>query len=255
MSSLREIQQDFAKAVLARAAPVLLPHIRGPHAEQRTLLYANTVYGTLGKALGAIYPVLTRLLGQRCFEGLSRQFIHQVPSRSGDLHNFGGEFADLIAGTSLAEDYPYLPEVACLEWQMHRVFHAADTMQVNVQQLKKIEPERYPELCFILAPACALLTSSYPVDLVWQANQPEQDGSVEITPGLTRLMLLRAGGRIEIILLSEGEYVLLSALQSGNNIGVAVEAAIEAETAFDLQLVLAREIERGVIADFMLHQK
>jgi len=255
MPSLLELQQRFAESVLHRNTPVLAPYISGPHTEACSLLYSNTVYGTLGKALEAIYPVISRLLGARCFDGVARHFIKHVPSRSGDLHNFGGEFADFLASSQLSSDYPYLPDVARLEWQMHRVFHAADTTPMDVQQLQGVAPERYTELYFTLAPASVLLLSPYPIHLIWQANQAGQDGSAEISLVATRLMLLRVYGAIKIISLSAGEYALLASLQDGNSIGVAVEAAMAVEAGFDPQAVLAREIERGVLTGFGIHSQ
>lgn len=252
MPSLRDMQQNFAEAILARTPPVLAPYIRGPHAEERSLIYVNTVYGTLGKALEAIYPVIARLLGARCLDGLVRNFIRKVPSRSGDLHNYGGEFADFLADTPLYIDYPYLPDVARLEWQMHRVFHACDSSPLDMQQLQSVDPENYSELRFTLAPASALMVSPYPVQLVWQANQAGQDGSVVMNTEEARLLLLRGRGAIEIIPLSSGEYALLEALHAGGSIAVSMDAALETGAEFDLQLILAREIARGTLAGFSI---
>lgn len=252
MHSLREMQQDFAEAILTRDASTLAPYINGAHAESCAMLYANTVYGTLSKALDAIYPVIVRLLGVRCFEGVAWRFIKQFPSRSGDLHHFGAEFADFLVSTSLSVDYPYLPDVALLEWQMHRIFHAVDSTPLDIQQLMSISPDHYADLCFTLAPAAALLVSPYPIHLIWQANQAGQDGSAEISFEVNRLLLLRVDGRIEIAPLSAGEYALFATLQEGNSIGVAMEAAIAVEAEFDLQSILVREIARGLITGFTL---
>jgi len=255
MPTLRELQQDFAVAVLHHAAPALAPYIHGPQPETRALLYANTVYGTLTKALESVHPVIARLLGARCFDGLACHFIRQVPSRSGDLHDFGVEFADFVAGTPLAENYPYLPDVARLEWLVHRVFHARNAAPLDVRRLRDVAPEHYAQLRFILAPASALLASLYPVHHIWEANQPERDGSVVIEREEVWLLLLRGAAGIEMIPLSCGQYALLSALQAGATISTAVTAALEAEAEFDPQAALAKEIERGTLVDFTLNNE
>jgi hypothetical protein len=252
MSALRELQQDFAVAVLHHAVPSLLPHLRGPQPEARALLYANTIYGTLTKALEALYPVIARLVGGRCFDGLARRFIRQVPSRSGDLHQFGGEFADFIASTPLREDLPYLPDVARLEWVVHRVFHASDAVALDLNRLRDVAPERYADLHFVSAPASALLSSAYPVHRIWQANQPGADGSVARDSEPARLLVLRGPVAIEMLSPSPGEFALLSALRAGSTIGAAVAAALEVDAGFDPQSALAAHIARGVWADFWL---
>lgn len=253
MPTLRELQQDFSDAVLHHAASVLAPHIRGPGTEERAMLYANTVYGTLGKALGSIYPVIARLVGNRCFDGLTRRFIREVPSRSGDLHEFGGEFADFITGTPLGVDYPYLPDVARLEWLVHRVFHARDAAPLDVHRLRAVPPERRAELKFVLAPASALLVSAYPVHRIWEANQPEHDGSAVLDTEETRLLVLRVSAGIEMISLSRGGLAFLSALGAGRAIVSALEAAMEAEPGFDPRDALAMQTARGTLVDFSIY--
>lgn len=49
-----------------------------------------------------------------------------------------GEFTDFIASTPLCVDYPYLSDVARLEWHMHREFHARDALPLDVRQLQEV---------------------------------------------------------------------------------------------------------------------
>ncbi len=246
MPSLLEIQQDFSAAVLLHTAAQLTPHLNGAHPETGILLYANTVRGTLSKALQAIYPVTCRLLGERCFDGLSHRFIKLIPSRSGDLHDYGEEFAEFVSTTPLVTDYPWLPDVIKLEWLLHRVFHARDATPLQLDSLQVVAPEHYASLCFTMVPASTLFESAYPVHKIWSANQIGQDGTVNFDSTHTRLLLLRNTDTIDIIPIGHGEYEMLSSLHRGCNIGDAVAAGMRAESTFDPQQLLASEIARGV---------
>src|SRR6185436_9928463 len=85
-------------------------------------------------ALAAVYPVVQRLLGQGFFEYACDAFIRRHPPRSGNLHDFGAEFAEFLAGFEAASTLTYLPDTARLEWSWHVAFHAADQIE-DVHQL------------------------------------------------------------------------------------------------------------------------
>ena len=48
------------------------------------------------------------------------------PSRSGDLNDYGEDFADFLADYPHARELSYLPDVARLEWLVQIVYYAAD---------------------------------------------------------------------------------------------------------------------------------
>ena len=251
MLSLRDLQRDFANAVLTQEGSTLLPWLRDPQDEARIQLYALTVYGTLAKALEAVYPVIRQLVGQRCFDGLARRYIRENPSYSGDLHEFGERFADFILSTPLATDFPYFPEVARLEWHYHCVFHAANHTSLDLYRLQQIDPACYSQLSFSLAPACALFTSRFPVHHIWQANQPGGDGNVTLTQQQIYLLILRGLDDLEFIPLTSGDYTFLVALQSGQMLTVAVTHAIASDPGFDANHALLQHVVRGVLIDFI----
>jgi hypothetical protein len=252
MPALHALQRDFALALLHHAADHLAPHVQGEHADARVLLYAHTVYGTLTQALEALYPVIARLLGRRCFDGLARCFIRETPSRSGDLHQFGEPFADFLAATPLAADHPYLPDTARLEWLMHRVFHAVDAVPLDPRRLHGLESEQHAAVRFRLAPASALLASPWPVHRIWRANQADAEGYASLDAGPARLLVLRGVHGVDLVPLPGGEYALLSALARSETIARAVEQALAAEPDFDPAAALARALQRGLIADLCL---
>ena len=55
------------------------------------------------------------------FGEAARQYIVGHPSLSGDLNDYGGEFAQFLAAYPHAADLPYLPDVARLEWAINNL--------------------------------------------------------------------------------------------------------------------------------------
>ena len=128
---LAELQRALASELLAGGA--------------RLRVHRETTLGALAGALEVTYPVCARLVGPEFFRQAARRFAREVPSRSPDLTDYGAELADWLAAFEPARALPYLPDVARLEWALHRARFAG---------------------------AAALLGSPFPIDRIWETNQP-----------------------------------------------------------------------------------
>src|SRR5687768_16032631 len=127
MRALREIQTALADAILMGRAG------------ERLQVYRNNVFISLRQALADVYPVVQRLVGEEFFNQLARRFVREHPSRSGNLHDFGREFAGFLATLPDLTELPYLPDVAALEWALHEVFHEAEARPFDFSTLS--DPE------------------------------------------------------------------------------------------------------------------
>jgi len=250
MPALRELQRDFAQTLISPHDDAFASCLSGAYGIERFHLYRLTVTGILGKALESVYPVCARLVGARCFDGLARRYLHDTPSQSGDLHDLGETFAAFLAATKLAAELPYLPEVARLEWMYHRVFHAAGSLTLDTQALSAIDPVEYGALGFKLAPACGLLTARFPIHRIWAANQPGQDGALEIEQQDTWLLVQRRAATLEILPLAQSDFVFLQTLQAGQALAPAVAAALAVDPGFNPNETLPRMVMRATLVDF-----
>lgn len=250
---LRETQARFADALLggdSAAADLIRGGALTP--ARRLEIYRHNVMTNLRGALRDIYPVVERIVGEAFFLHAADQFIAETPSRSGDLNRFGVEWADFLSTYSHAAELPYLADVARLEWAWHECFHGADRDALDLARLADVPPEEHADLCFKLHPAVRLLASSYPLLRIWQVNQPEYDGELAIDwqAGGDSLLVYRAGTEIAIEALSPGAFRFLSALSCGAAMEPAAEAALAADSEFDLQGFLLESVQSAVIVDF-----
>ncbi len=254
MPGLRELQTQISANLFdpndRRAAGLV--RTAGLSGERRLRVYRNNVYSSLRDALQAVYPVVARLVGPDFFHWVTHGFITQVPSRSGNLHDFGAGFADFLAGITEAEQLPYLADVARLEWCYHRVFHAADHDPLDPARLAPVATERYSDLRFIPHPATALLRSAYPVLRIWQVNQDGHTGdqTVDISEGGIRLLVLRREGEIEFHPLGPAEFEFISRLHASDPLGAATAAALAADPDFDLNRFLSHCVRYRIVVDF-----
>ena len=254
MPSLRETQTAFAAAVFGRGEASAAALLRGGalSPQRRLEIYRRNVFSNLTGALRDSYPVVHRLLGEAFFHRVATAFVAEHPSRSGDLHDFGGEFAEFLAGFPPCLDYPYLPDMARLEWTCDRVFHAADHAPLDIPRLAAIPEDAYAFLRFRLHPASGLLASPYPVLRIWQVNQEGYDGEpeVDLGEGGVNVLVTRREFVLQLEALSDGEFHLLSGLSQGETLGQALKAATAADAGFDLGDALAHHVAEGVIVDF-----
>jgi hypothetical protein len=240
---LLRLQHDFSQAMFGAPPAGLAGAIRAGSlsAERRLAIYRNNVFANLRDALRAVYPVVERLVGAEFFDHAANGFIRHCPSVSGDIKDYGEEFAAFLARFPGAETLPYLADTARLEWAYHQVFHAADHAPLALEKLAGVPPDRYGQLRFQLHPASALLASDYPVQRIWETNQPDYRGDETVD--------LAVGG-VKLLLLRPGEFAMLAGFAAGCTVAEAFETALAVDAAFDLDAFLAQHVAGGTIVDF-----
>lgn len=253
MPSLREVQERFRDAVFE--APHGTPDFIVPGrltAEWRMAAYRGSVFGNLRSALRGVYPVTDRLVGEEFFDFAADRFIRDTLSPSGDVHQFGREFAEFLRAFPSAASLPYLPDVARLEWLMHEIHYVAELAPLDLAALAALLAEDHGDLGFSLNPACRLLASPYPIDLIWQANQSEiaEPEQIDLDSGTARLLVRRRAGALETQRLDAGSYALLEQLHAGALFSMALQAALAVQADFDAAPFLLQQVQLGTLVAF-----
>lgn len=216
MLTLRELQQNFMTGLYGDTQAIvshLRPNARLTAAE-RFNCYRTSLRGHLNDALKAVYPVCCRLVGTEYFEALTSRYIQTHPSTSVNIHEYGAKWADFLATFPPLQNYPYLPDVARLEWAWHRVFYAADEGPMDIAALTHLQTGDQARLKLKLPAAAQLLSSDYPIHRIWQVNQPDypDEPAVDLSEGGVRLLVWRQRYDMRIDPLSEAEWAWLSGI-------------------------------------------
>lgn len=254
MPSLRELQLQLvanlfdarAETAAARLTRTAIP------AQERIGFYRNNVMSNFRETLRAVHPVIERLVGTHFFDRAADAYLRAHPSTSGDLNLFSEHFADFVETWAPAGELPYLADVARLEWCIEQSFHAADRAPLNVQDLAAVPAEHQDKLTFELHPSCRLLASAWPIQRIWQANQPgaADDLRVDLTEGGVFLLIRRHQYEVVIETLDRGGFSMLSLLAIGRPFDDAWRSAVAAQPDFDLATFLQKHVLAGVFADF-----
>jgi len=226
---LAELQRAFARELFADGA--------------RLRVHRETTLAALAGALEAVHPVCLRLVGADFFHALARRFAREVPSVSPDLSDYGTGLGDYLERFEPARALPYLPDVARLEWALHRARHAADGAALALSRVAALPEARRGELSFGLAPGTTLLDSVYPIDRIWRTNQPDftDDASVCLDADPALLVVAREPRGACFTRVSRAELDLLLGFARG----LPLERASAAwpDTAESLGAALARAVE------------
>ena len=258
---LRDAQEAFATALFAgnvEHAAEATSYIRAGKltALRRLEIYRHNVYSTLHGTLKDIYPVILAVVGDAFFHHAADQFIAVQASRSGDLNQFGGEWAAFLSAYPHAAELPYLPDVARLEWAWHEAFHAGDAPPLDLVRLASLPAEEHSGLHFSLHPTARLIRSGFPVLRIWEVNQPTFSGEVEVNwdvPSDTLLVRRDTTDGVSVLIerLPAAAYAFLHAITQHATLEAATAAALAVDDEFDLQGFLLESVQSGVIIDFM----
>jgi hypothetical protein len=249
---LSELQTEFATALTRPDGARVPPDVfAGPEDRTADLLgiYRGNSKANWSKALEGAYPVIRLLVGDEFFSGLVREYARAEPSSEGDLNRFGDRFADFLAGFPHARTLPYLPDVARLEWAVHRAFYAADAPRLDLAEVALLRDDQLATGRLRLAPACALVRSAYPVARIWEVHQPEYaaEMAVDLDGGGETAFVHRPAFRVAVDALRPADAAFLGMCEKGCPLTAALDAALSVDPDFALQALLVEWVRRGAI--------
>ncbi|MDN8615193.1 HvfC/BufC N-terminal domain-containing protein [Variovorax ginsengisoli] len=251
MGALPEVQARVMDALLhdGAAATALIRPTASLSARQRLQVYRHNMFESLTAALGAVYPVVARLVGDGFFRQAAKAFIVAHPSRSGNLQDFGGAFAGFLRAWPVAAGLPYLPDVATLEWALHHAYHEVELPALTLERLAQVPAAEQAGLRLRLQPSARFVGSRYPLLRIWQANQPEaldDESTISLDEGGVDLLVVQCALEIEFRHLGPAEGRWLRALAGQAGLAEATGRAMDADPAFDLMAALARHLGLGL---------
>ena len=256
MPELLALQQDFAAALRDRHRTAAVERWLAGDAdlvERRVAIYRANMVASAEKALSAAYPVIRQVVGDEFFHGLAREYQRGTPSTSGDLTEFGATFTQFLAAFEHTQSLPYLPDLARLEWSVHRACGAADAAAWDAAALGAVEPDRQDAIRFRWSPGLAAIESAFPIVRIWTIHQPGHDGEFSVDWNLAEPALVaRDGFAATVAACSAADAAFLNASLAGAPLGDAAAAALRHHPDFDLAALLGRALAARLICGFTL---
>lgn len=263
MATLREIQHDFADALLdpARSIPCHVTSHTAGYPAARFNVYRNNVLASLIDVLASYFPVVRRLVGDEFFRAMAGEHVRQHPPRSPMLSRYGEQFPAFIASFDPVQDLPYLGDIARLEWHVLRAYHAADRRPLTASEIARSTSAEPQSVVLALHPSAALLASAHPIVSIWETNtNDDMVRPVDLASGGEHALVLRRELEVVVFRIGEGAHALLLAMRSGQTLGESIRAAATTEqriaaSSASLQAMLASLIGAGAFVDCRVQER
>lgn len=240
LQALRGHRDDSALSGLTRQKDLL--RWRGLQA------YRGNAHALAERALAAAFPVMVLLLGEESFSALARAFWHDHPPQCGDMGWWGDTLPSFIAGAAQLQDEPYLPDVARVEWALHRAAFAAD-VQADSASLALLLETDPADLRLVLASGVCVLRSPWPVATIINAHLgggPDLGvAGARLRAGTPEIALVWRRGFKPCMRQDEPPSAdFVTALQTCPSLGAALDAAAPP----DLAGWLSAAVQSGLVA-------
>jgi hypothetical protein len=124
---------------------------------------------------------------------------------------------------------------------MNVALHAPDATPIDADSLRS-------GAAVTLHPSLTLVTSPWPIDAIWRANQPDAaDQSVDLDAGGVRLQIWRAGDDVVFRRLAADALALRDGLLRARGLEEAAAAALAVDPAADLTALVRELLDEGVL--------
>jgi Putative DNA-binding domain len=232
----------FTRGLLLPEAPIP-EEVKGGSAK-RYAVYRNNVTVGLVNAMAANFPAIQRLLGEVYFAGLAREFVQAHPPQNPVLHKYGAAFPNFLSSYDDLKNYPYLADVARLEFLALEAYHEADAAILRAEDLGAAPADDLMAVRFVAHPTFRIMQSEFSVGTIFQANRL---GGEPVTDAFQPQIVLLTRPQFDVAahILSPANAALFQALKDGAPLADAAEAAFQRDELFDFSAGLSLLIATG----------
>lgn len=187
---------------------------------ERLRVYANGYPVRVQESLAQTYPAVAHVIGEAAFRNLVERFVEANPLRSYNLNDAGAELPRFLQQDTLSAHLPFLPDLARLEWQVVRAFHAADHPQLDPTPLSTWTHDDWERVVLRFQPWVGLVVSDWPVREIWECREmPVEEIDIDLRDRSDRVLVRRSGYAVVCESVEDTEAVALGALLDGQVLG------------------------------------
>jgi Uncharacterized protein conserved in bacteria (DUF2063). len=247
MTGLHELQRAMVQAIVTGdcddAARAVVDD--APGALGRLHVYRNHYRITLIDALAATFPATLAAVGDDHFRAAARGYILTEPPSEPCLAAYGESFPSFLAQLPPLAAWPYLADLARLEWAINAAFHAADVAHSDddARGVTAVSPGSEPHVH--LHPSCRLVASAFAIDRIRRALIAGE--TVDTAPAPCNLLVFRLDGDVGWLSLPDAGAAFIAALARGGSLAATAAAAVALDPSFRPAALLAALIDHGLL--------
>lgn len=244
------VSRESAKPLEAPLAGVIRSDQRLP-ADARVKIYADAYLSRLLQCLREDFPATLAVVGEERFGALVADYLAACPPNRPSVSYVGRFLDEFLHRHPFAERWPFVADLAKLEWTIIEVFQAPDGKTLDPEAMRAIAPEEWPTVTLRAHPALRLIECDFVVTDVLRAVQA---GGAWAEPGRreTSVMVWRSGGSVCYRELDGGaEAAGLGLVMVGATMAAVCEAVLAecegADPVSEIDRLLRRWLAEGVL--------
>jgi hypothetical protein len=175
-----------------------------PALRRAVTIHANNAMMAACAALASNFPVLRAMLGDDAFAVLAHRHVLAQPPVDPRLCLYGDSLPRSVASSPELAAWPWLPDMARLEWRLVEALFAA----APPARPRRLTPGR----SWPLAPATRWLNAEWPVASLWHAHQPGADWPDDFPRHGELALITRRNASLVVTALPASALSLLEAL-------------------------------------------
>lgn len=245
MSGLSTLQGDFARGVLADDRSILGRLADDGRQDERFSVYRNNTFASIRAVLADAFPTVQAIVGEALFARLSGAYVRHEPPAANHLLDYGASLAGFIAVSEPTAPWPWLADVARLDWARNAAYMAADADALSAADLAGMDVAALLDLRPGLIPSAVLLRADWPIHAIWM-NPGIAAAAGGLQPRSEHVLVARPAMQVETLPLAPAEHAMLVAIAAGHSLGDAAALAQDADPAFDLMGAIARHLAAGL---------
>lgn len=260
--SLAEIQSWLSARILSDPA---VPESRtidrwitpAPGAEERLGIYINGYPARLEEALCEAFPTIAHIIGAKEMCALVRRFAAVARLRSYNLNDAGADLPRLLRSDPLSERFPFLPDLAELEWRVLRAFHAGGDGRFDPSSVARWDDDAWSRAAVQFQPWLAIVSSDWPIHEIWELREtPVEEIDIELNDKPAHVLVHRHELSVTCEAVDTAQAQALHLLIGGLPLGMAMETlnarGVAAESIGEW---FQRWVELGLIRSVALSRK
>jgi len=190
---------------------------------ERLRVYAGGYPIRVQEALAESFPAVAHVVGESAFADLVYRYVETRPLHSYNLNDAGADLPGFLPTDPLTARLQFLPDLARLEWQVARAFHAHEQRTFDPTAVTSWSMDDWEGARLRFQPWVALVTSEWPIREIWESREtPIEEIDIDLHLHPDRVLVRRSGYSVLCESVDDAEAELLGALLEGQTLGSTV---------------------------------
>lgn len=222
----------------------------GLSATQRIQIYADAYFQRVLECLEEDFPATLAIVGEDEFREITRVYLDRHPPTEPSIDWAGRHFGAFLRGQSVLARFPFLADLARLEWAISEISVAPDCASLTAAELQNVPLEHWPSLTLRAIPASQILPCDWLVCDLRSAIQADRQWNAP-PRGAVAALVWRTAGQVYFREPEAAEQLALELLSGGVTFAALCER-LSVKLADENPAPAINQMLAGWIADGLL---